>query len=301
MKKRIGIFLYQNNKSQVFANNALLMAAAEELGYQVDSVHVTELTWKIMNNKVKVYWKGKPLPKYDFIIGRYRISGEMPVVAPLAKVVQDSGVRVFNNVDAALLAKSKSASQVALAQAGVPTPKAAIVFGSDQLDFAVRGIKGPFITKAIFGSLGIGVFLAESVKALRSIVDFVYHRQFRDPVVIQEMVKQDAPSDIRALVIGNKVIASMQRTASKKEFRSNLSRSGIGTPIKLSKAQENIAVKAAKTIGLDYAGVDLIVGKNKKTYVLEVNANPGLTGIVNVTGINVPKLLIKHCAKLAKK
>ena len=299
MSKRIGIFLYQSNKEKMFPNVQMLIDSAEAMGYKVDAIHITELAWKIERGKTKVLWKGKKLPQFDFIIGRYRLSGEMPMLEPLARVIQDDGQKVFNRVEAATVAKNKAVAQMVLASKGIPMPKAAVVYGSEQLATVLKGIRTPVVVKTIFGSLGIGVFLAESMKSLRSIIDFIYYRQFRDPVIVQEMVRQDKPTDIRALVVGDKVVAAMQRSATKNEFRSNLGRDGVGSTIKLTKKQEQIAVMATKAINLDYAGVDLIVGKNRKTYVIEVNSNPGLSGITEVTGVDVATLIIKHCAKMA--
>ncbi len=147
------------------------------------------------------------------------------------------------------------------------------------------------------GTQGRGVVLAETKKAAESVID-AFH-ELDANFIVQEFIKEAGGSDIRCLVVGDKVVASMMRTAKEGEFRSNLHRGGEAQLVKLSKAERATAVQAAKVMGLNMAGVD-ILRSERGPLVMEVNSSPGLEGIEKATGKDVAGMIIEFVEKYAK-
>jgi ribosomal protein S6--L-glutamate ligase len=155
----------------------------------------------------------------------------------------------------------------------------------------------PVVIKLLEGTQGIGVMLAESGKSAKSIIDAFHGVDVA--VLVQEFIKEAEGRDIRVLVIGRRIIATMERTGAKGDFRSNLHRGGSSREIELTEAERKTALDAARAMGLNVAGVDLL-RSNRGAVVMEVNSSPGLEGIENTTGANVAKAMIEFLEKNAK-
>jgi len=149
----------------------------------------------------------------------------------------------------------------------------------------------PVILKLLQSSQGKGVVLAETRKAAESLVDAF--RGLEADFLVQQFVSEAAGRDTRCFVVGNKVVAAIQRVAAEGEFRSNLHRGGTAEPVRLTKAERDVARRAAQTIGLSVAGVD-ILRSDEGPKVLEVNSSPGLEGIENATGKDIASLIIAN-------
>jgi ribosomal protein S6--L-glutamate ligase len=147
------------------------------------------------------------------------------------------------------------------------------------------------VVKLLEGTQGRGVVLAETAKAAESVIDAF--TELKADFLVQEFIKEAGGSDLRCFVIGNRVVAAMERTSLPGEFRSNLHRGGSAQLTKLTPTERRTAVKAAQTMGLDVAGVDLI-RSSRGPLVLEVNSSPGLRGIEEATGVNVAGKIIKY-------
>ncbi|MFT4761290.1 MAG: ribosomal protein S6--L-glutamate ligase, partial [Saprospiraceae bacterium] len=157
---------------------------------------------------------------------------------------------------------------------------------------------GPVIIKLLKSTHGAGVIIAESHQSATSIIEaFTTTGQ---KVLVQEFIKESGGADIRAIVVGGKVVAAMRRQAAKGEFRSNLHRGASSVAVQLTEEEKEIVNKAARTMGLDVAGVDLLPS-NRGYLVMEVNASPGLEGIEGTTGIQVGTEIIDYVAKHASK
>jgi ribosomal protein S6--L-glutamate ligase len=155
----------------------------------------------------------------------------------------------------------------------------------------------PLVIKMLEGTQGIGVVLAETNKAAESVVEAF--RGMKAHILVQEYVKESKGTDIRCLVIGGKVVAAMMRTAGEGEFRSNIHRGGKGQMVKITPEERSTAIRAARIMGLNVAGVD-ILRSNHGPVVLEVNSSPGLEGIEKATGINIAGMIIQYIEKNAR-
>ena len=155
----------------------------------------------------------------------------------------------------------------------------------------------PLVVKLLEGTQGRGVVLAETIKAAESVIDAF--TELKADFLVQEYIKEAGGSDVRCFVIGRKVVAAMERTSAPGEFRSNLHRGGTARQTKLTPAERRTAVKAAQTMGLNVAGVDLLRSE-RGPLVMEVNSSPGLKGIEESTGINVAKKIIQFVEEFAQ-
>jgi ribosomal protein S6--L-glutamate ligase len=182
-----------------------------------------------------------------------------------------------------------------MARKGIPIPETLFSINPDNIKEQIEILGGaPVIIKIQEGTQGLGVILAESKKSAKSIIDTFY--KMDTSILMQEYVEESNGEDIRIIVVGDKIVASMKRTSELGEFRSNVHRGGSTAKVKLSAKEEYIALNATKYLGLGVAGVDLIRSK-KGPLLIEVNASPGLQGIEAATGINVARKIIKFVEK----
>jgi ribosomal protein S6--L-glutamate ligase len=188
--------------------------------------------------------------------------------------------------------RDKLRSLQILSKNGLGMPKTAFTNfskgGEKQLIEQVSG--APVIIKLLEGTQGLGVVLAETTKAAQSVVEAFHGLKAR--IIVQEYIKEAKGSDIRAFVVNGKVVGAMKRQGAEGEFRSNLHRGGIATVIKLSRAEKQAALNAAKALGLDVAGVDMLQSA-RGPLILEVNSSPGLEGIEGATGVNIAAEIIQ--------
>ena len=207
----------------------------------------------------------------------------------VARLLEESGVRLFNGADAIRLADDKMLTHLSLLQAGVPMPKtipSPLFFAGEDDPFFLKNVVGelgfPLVVKNCFGAFGRQVFLAHNEKELFSLRE----KLLREPHLYQEYIECGA-SDIRVIVIGGKAVAAMRRKAAKEgEFRANAELGGTGEKLELSAACASLAEKAASAIGLCYAGVDLIE-KEGSYLLIEINSNAHFKLIEQVTGVSV--------------
>lgn len=200
--------------------------------------------------------------------------------------------------DAIMLARNKLKSLQMLANSGLAFPKTIL---SDQIQNPRRSIDYiggvPCIIKLLEGTHGNGVMLAETEKAAISLIEAI--NTLKVKFMIQEFIAEAKGSDIRAFVVGGKVVAAMKRTAKDGDFRSNLHQGGRAEVIKLSNEQRNCAVKAAQILGLGVCGVDILPSENGPL-ILEVNPSPGLEGIEKTTGVNVANAILHYIERKTK-
>jgi ribosomal protein S6--L-glutamate ligase len=193
--------------------------------------------------------------------------------------------------------RDKLRSSQLLAQAGVDIPKTVFARETADLDAVIDQAGGtPLIIKVARGTHGNGVVLAETRKAAQAVMQAFYVESVS--FLVQEFIAESAGTDIRAFVVGGKVVASMKRQSLDDDFRSNIHQGGEGSPVKLSDEERKTALKAAKAMGLSIAGVD-IIRSSRGPLVLEVNASPGF-GIEKITGHNVAEKIIEYVEQNAK-
>jgi ribosomal protein S6--L-glutamate ligase len=238
-----------------------------------------------------IIYKGQLLEGVDAIIPRI---GASVTFYGTAVVRQFELMGAFSAVTSQAIVRSrdKLRSLQILSKNGLGMPKTAFTNfskgGEKQLIEQVSG--APVIIKLLEGTQGLGVVLAETKKAAQSVVEAFHGLKAR--IIVQEYIKEAKGADIRAFVVNGKVVGAMKRQGAEGEFRSNLHRGGVATVIKLSRAERIAALNAAKALGLDVAGVDMLQSL-RGPLILEVNSSPGLEGIEGATGVNVAAEIIK--------
>lgn len=270
-----------------------LVEEAEKRGHEVDVIKYKNCYISIESHQNKVFYKGAPLGGYDAIIPR--ISANMTKYGTaIVRQLEMQGEYVLSKSIAITRARDKLRSMQLLAKYGVDIPKTVVSRNTADIDDLLDQLgEMPVIIKLAYGTHGNGVILAESKKAAKSTLQAFYLANDDGvSILLQEFIKESAGTDIRAFVVGSKVVASMQRKSLDDDFRSNLHKGGSGTPIKLEPHEEKMAVAAAKAMGLNVAGVD-IMRSARGPLCLEVNASPGF-GIEKITGRNVAGKIIEY-------
>ena len=277
-----------------------LKEEALKRGHTVKIVKYRECYVSIEQNNPSVSYKGEELARFDAVIPRiasYMTNYGTAVVRQL----EAQGVYTLSSSIAITRSRDKLRSMQLLAKAGVGIPKTVFSRNSTDIDDLIEKIGGtPAIIKLARGTHGNGVVLAETKKAAKSVLQAFYlSNEDGTNVLLQEFVKESAGVDIRTFVVGSRVVASMKRQSLDDDFRSNLHKGGEGTPIKLTDEERKIAVKAAKAMGLNVAGVD-IMRSERGPLVLEVNSSPGF-GIEQITGRDVAGPIIEYVEMNAKR
>ena len=201
-------------------------------------------------------------------------------------------VFTVNSSDAISRSRDKLRSMQLLSRAGVGLPTTSFAHSTQDIDGLLEVVGGtPIVVKLLEGTQGLGVVLAETRKAAESVIGAF--RQMDANILVQQYVKEAAGSDIRAFIVGGKVVAAMRRTGAPGDFRSNLHRGGSAEAVKLSAKERATAVRAAKTMGLNVAGVDMLQSE-EGPMVLEVNSSPGLEGIEGASGVDIADIIIEY-------
>ena len=275
-----------------------LKEEAIKRGHEVDVIKYKNCYVSIEENDNKVFYDGEPLVHYDAMIPR--IANSMTKYGTtIVRQLEMQGVYSSARSIAIVRARDKLRSMQLLAKYGVIIPKTVVSRNNSDIDDLLEQLGGaPVIIKLARGTHGNGVVLAETKKAAKSVLQAFY---VMDPdgtnILLQEFIKESAGKDIRAFVVGGRVVASMQRQSLGDDFRSNLHQGGVGIPMKLTDEEKKTAIRAAKAMGLGIAGVD-ILRSSRGPLVLEVNASPGF-GIEKVTGRNVAAKIIEYVERNA--
>lgn len=278
-----------------------LVQAAEERGHEAQVVDVLKCFMNITSNRPTVHSKVQGEVRqleFDAVIPRIGASVTAYGTAVLRQF-EVGGVYSVNESIAITRSRDKLRAHQLLARKGVGMPITSYAHSVEATDELIQSVGGaPLIVKVIESTHGNGVVLAETNKAAESLINAF--RSLNADFLVQEFIKEAGGSDIRCFVVGDKVIAAMQRSAKEGEFRSNLHRGGSAHLIKLKPEERALAVRAAKVMGLDVAGVDLIRSAHGPL-VIEVNSSPGLEGIEKATGKDVAGSIIQFIEKDALK
>ena len=269
-------------------------------GHEVDIINYRDCYVSIERDNPTVSYHGEDVAVYDAIIPR--IANSMTKYgSAIVRQLEMQGVYTVSSSIAITRSRDKLRSMQLLAKAGVDIPKTVFSRNSTDIDGLLEALGGtPVIIKLARGTHGNGVVLAETKKAALSVLQAFYlQNEDGTNILVQEFVKESAGTDIRAFVVGSRVVASMKRQSLDDDFRSNLHKGGEGTAIKLTDEERKMAVKAAKAMGLNIAGVDLMRSA-RGPLVLEVNASPGF-GIEKVTGRDVATSIIEYIEQNAKR
>ncbi len=274
-----------------------LVEAAKQRGHEPRVVDTLGCYMDITSTRPSVYYKDERLEGYEAVIPRIGASITFYGMA-VVRQFEMMGVYSLNESVAIGRARDKLRALQLLARAGVGLPVTGYAHSPDDIKSLIKLVGGaPLVIKLLEGTQGKGVVLAETAKASESVIDAF--RELDANFLLQEFVREAGGADIRCFVIGNRVVAAMMRQAKEGEFRSNLHRGGTATLVKLSPKERATAVKAAKVMGLNVAGVDIVRGKDGPL-VLEVNSSPGLEGIEQATGEDISGMIIEFIEKNAR-
>jgi ribosomal protein S6--L-glutamate ligase len=248
----------------------------------------------ITSHKPTVVYNGKPLENFDAIIPRIAASRTFYGTA-VVRQFEVMGVFTANESQAISRSRDKLRCLQILAREGIGLPVTGFAHATQDIDGLIDTVGGaPVVIKLLEGTQGIGVVLAETHQAARSVIEAF--RGLDANILVQEFIKESQGSDLRCFVINGKVVAAMKRQSADGEFRSNLHRGGKAEKVKLTPEEKSTAIRAAKAMGLSVAGVDML-RSNHGPVVMEVNSSPGLEGIETATGIDVAGKIIEFISK----
>jgi len=273
-----------------------LVAAARERGHEARVIDVLRCYMNVTSHKPSIHYKGEDLAGFDAVIPRIGASVTFYGTAVLRQF-EMMGVYPLNESVAITRARDKLRSLQLLSRKGIGLPVTGFAHAPDDVEDLIKMVGGaPLVIKLLEGTQGIGVVLAETHKAAESVIEAFMG--LRANILAQEYIQEAGGADIRCFVIGEKVVAAMKRQAKDGEFRSNLHRGGTPSLVRITPEERSTAVRAARIIGLNVAGVD-ILRSNHGPVVMEVNSSPGLEGIERATGKDIAGMMIGFVEKNA--
>ncbi len=274
-----------------------LVEAAKQRGHEVRVINPLRCYMNITSHRPSIHYNGAPLEGYDAVIPRIGASVTFYGCA-VVRQFEMMGVYPLNESVAITRSRDKLRSLQLLARKGIGLPITGFAHSPGDIQDVIKMVGGaPRVIKLLEGTQGIGVVLAETEKAAESVIEAFLGLQSN--ILVQEFIAEAGGSDIRCFVVGEKVVAAMKRTGKEGEFRSNLHRGGSAELIRITPEERSTAVRAAKVMGLNVAGVD-ILRSNHGPVVMEVNSSPGLEGIEAATGKDVAGLIIQFLEKNAR-
>jgi ribosomal protein S6--L-glutamate ligase len=270
-----------------------LKEAVEQRGHSVDVLNTLKFAIDLDQGSPDLFYRQKQVSDYDAVLPRIGASITYYGIA-VVRQFQEMDVFCANTSHGIMNSRDKLRSLQILSRHHIGIPRTTFVRDKKDVLPAIERVGGaPVVIKLIEGTQGIGVLLAESVKAAEGIVELLQSQ--KQNVLIQKFVAESKGRDIRAFVVGDRVVAAMRRVAQGQEFRSNVHRGGIAEPVELSEEYRETAVRATQILGLQVAGVDMLEGKNGPQ-IMEINSSPGLEGIETCTGLDVAGAVIEYIA-----
>jgi ribosomal protein S6--L-glutamate ligase len=274
-----------------------LFKAAQERDHEVRVIDYLHTHMNIAAHNPKIFLDDEELAGFDAIIPRIGTSHTFYGTA-VVRQFEMMGVYSVNESVAISRSRDKLRSLQLLARKGIGLPVTAFAHNARDTQHLIKLCGGaPLVIKLLEGTQGVGVVLAETGKAAESVIEAF--RGLDANILVQEFISEAKGADIRCFVIGDKVVAAMKRQAKEGEFRSNLHRGGNASVVRITPEERTAAVRAARSVGLNVAGVDLL-RSNHGPVIMEVNSSPGLEGIETATGINVAGRIISFIEQNAK-
>jgi len=282
-----------SRQPELYSTKALV-EAAEGRGHEVQVMDTLQFDIRISKRKPELFYQGNLVKDIDAVIPRIGASITFYGLA-VVRQFEMMGVYCLNESQAIARSRDKLRTLQLLCRHDIGVPTTVFTRQADHVPDCIERVDGPpVVVKLLQGTQGIGVVLAESERAAGSVIE-AFHGLDQN-ILIQKFIKEAKGADIRAFVVGRKVVASMKRQAVSGEFRSNLHRGGSATKFRLPAEYRKTALAAARVLGLRVAGVDLIESGDGPM-VMEVNSSPGLEGIEKTTGVQVADSIIEHLEK----
>jgi ribosomal protein S6--L-glutamate ligase len=268
-----------------------LVEAGRRRGHDVDVLDTLQFDLHLRRGESELLYQGDPIGPVDAVIPRIGASITSYGLA-VVRQFEMMGVYCVNSSRAIARSRDKLRALQLLSRHDIGLPPTIYTRQAEHLPDCIEQLEGlPVVVKLLQGTQGVGVVLAESQAAAASVIE-AFHG-LEQEILIQKFIREARGADIRAFVVGNRVIGAMRRQAIDGEFRSNLHRGGTAKPIRLPRAYRRTAVAAARVLGLHVAGVDLLES-NDGPMVMEVNSSPGLEGIEKATGEDIAATIIDH-------
>jgi ribosomal protein S6--L-glutamate ligase len=274
-----------------------LVEAGEARGHRMLVLNHKRCYMNITSMRPSIHYKGKPVEEVDAVIPRIGASVSFYGTA-VVRQFEMMGVYSVNESVAITRSRDKLRALQLLSRKGIGLPVTGFAHSPDDTEDLLNFVGGaPVVIKLLEGTQGVGVVLGETRKAAESVIEAF--RGLNANFMVQEYIREAGGSDIRCFVIGDKVVASMKRTGREGEFRSNLHRGGSAQLVRITPEERSTAVRSARIMGLNVAGVDLL-RSNHGPVVMEVNSSPGLEGIETATGKDVATQVIQFVEKNAR-
>jgi ribosomal protein S6--L-glutamate ligase len=284
------------SRNESLYSTRALVEAARRRGHQARVMDTLQFDIRVSRRSPELFYQGQPVRHIDAVIPRIgaSITGFGLAVVRQFEIM---GVYCLNESQAIARSRDKLRCLQLLSRHDIGLPPTVYTRQADHLPGCMARLDGPpVVVKLLEGTQGIGVILAESTAAAASVIE-AFHG-LEQNILIQKFIKESKGSDIRALVVGRKVVAAMRRQAVAGEFRSNIHRGGTAKKVRLPAEYRKTALAAARVLGLRVAGVDMIESR-EGPMVMEVNSSPGLEGIEKTTGIDVAEAIIEHIEREA--
>jgi ribosomal protein S6--L-glutamate ligase len=274
-----------------------LVEAGQQRGHEMVVIDTLRAYMNIASHKPQIHYRGQAMEGFDAVIPRIGASVTFYGCAVLRQF-EMMGVYPLNESVAISRSRDKLRALQLLSRKGIGLPVTGFAHSPDDIPDLIQMVGGaPLVIKVLEGTQGMGVVLAETHKAAESVIEAFLG--LKQDIMVQEYIQEAGGADIRCFVVGDKVIAAMKRQAKAGEFRSNLHRGGSASLIKITPEERMTAVRAARVMGLNVAGVD-ILRSNHGPLVMEVNSSPGLEGIETTTGKDVAGMIVQHLEKNAE-
>ncbi len=284
------------SRKRTLYTTSRLVEAAQARGHQPLVVDTLACSLDLGQDGAHIQYQEKPLPRLDVVIPRIgaSITGYgLSVVNQLDMM----GVPVLNNSVPIARSRDKLRCLQLLARFGVDIPRTVLTHDRREVPRALERIGGlPAILKLLQGTQGVGVMIAHSLAEIEGILGTM--KDLGQEILLQEFIHESRGRDVRALVLGDRVVAAMRRRARAGEFRSNLHRGGAGRAVSLPPAYVDAAVRATRIMGLELAGVDMLETRSGPK-VMEVNSSPGFEGLEKATGLDIAGGIVEHAARFA--
>lgn len=266
-----------------------LVEAAEAKGHRIDIINTTQCYANIASDRPQVLYRGAVLSGYDAVIPRIGASITFYGLAVLRQF-EMMGVWPLNESEAIGRARDKLWALQIMSRLGIGLPVTGFANSARRAEDLIRMVGGPpVVIKLVEGTQGLGVVLGETMPSAKS--TFEAFREANINILVQEYVKEAGGADIRAFVIGDRVVGAMKRQSGPGEFRSNLHRGGTAEQLTITPEEDSAAVRACRALGLNVAGVDML-RSSRGPVLIEVNSTPGLKGIEQSTGIDIAGRII---------
>ena len=274
-----------------------LLEAGRERGHEMKLVDTLRCYMNMATAKPSIRYRGEPLDNYDAVIPRIGASITFYGTA-VVRQFEMMGVYAVNESVAIARSRDKLRSMQLLARRDIGLPVTGFAHTTDDIPDLIKMVGGaPLVVKLLEGTQGVGVVLCETRTAAESVIEAFFGIDV--DIMVQEYIAEAGGADVRCFVIGDRVVAAMRRQAPPGEFRSNLHRGGSAETTRISPAERRTAVAAARAMGLNVAGVDLI-RSNHGPLVLEVNSSPGIEGIEEASHVDVAGLVIEFIERHAR-